>query len=217
MKYIIGIFILLTLLFSCTKFGKNITVTGRVLNPITGKGYPDVQVRLIKGTLDLPGGYKGVKSVWTDSHGRFEINHAGGVMGYAVRVNFGSDVYPLGWDINGAYNLQPLGVTKGKKQNVDYHGVPYGNMILHLRNDNCVGPNDTLQLYLDGSDLGYDDVQIGLLTELYGCIDITDAPVKFPMGQRNYHWVVTRNGVQTTHYGSVYIQPNQTTTFEIFY
>ena len=67
------VFFVIILLISCTKFGKNVTVKGRVLNPITGEGIPNVELELLRGTGGLPGGYKSVKSTKTDASGNFEI------------------------------------------------------------------------------------------------------------------------------------------------
>ncbi|MBL1281014.1 MAG: hypothetical protein COA33_012110 [Fluviicola sp.] len=44
--YIVSIILLFSL--SCTKFGKNIRVSGRVINPVTNKGIPDIEVKLLK-------------------------------------------------------------------------------------------------------------------------------------------------------------------------
>lgn len=48
---------------SCTKFGKNITIEGRVLNPITNEPISGVEVYLFKSevNLDYYGGYKSIK------------------------------------------------------------------------------------------------------------------------------------------------------------
>ncbi len=218
MSKLIFTLIIPLLFFGCTKLGKNVTVTGRVVNPITGQGFEGLEVQLQKTKNSLPGGYTSVKEVYTDSKGYFEINHLAGANSYHVMVQTTADQYRLGWLIDGNYQQNSqLGVTKGKKMNVDYHAVAYGNLIIHLKNENCLGPNDTLRLFLDGSTIGSDDVQIGLLTELYGCIDIVDQPVKFPMGERYYHWEIIRNGDTTVVYDTVFIEPNETTTFEIFY
>ncbi|WP_186280220.1 hypothetical protein [Fluviicola chungangensis] len=37
MKFLLQLFIIITIV-SCTKFGKNVTVKGRVMNPVTGQG-----------------------------------------------------------------------------------------------------------------------------------------------------------------------------------
>ena len=45
-------FILLGLILStCTKFGENIHVNGKVLNPVTGLGIPNVEIALQKRLL----------------------------------------------------------------------------------------------------------------------------------------------------------------------
>jgi len=200
-------------LFSCTKFGKNITVTGRVLNPITGEGHEGVKVVLHKGTLEIVGG-KTVKTVYTGADGRFEINHAGGVMTYSVVVQYGG--YDLGWDIDGSYNLQPLGITKGKKQNVDYHGVPYGNLITHAENINCSGPADSMQSRARYQfDSNYDS--FGYIWR-EGCYNYTSPTAsKVPMGYRYIETKVVRSGVTTYVYDTVFVTEQGTSYLDILY
>ena len=48
----------LMFLFSCTKFGKNITIKGKAINPATGEGIAGVKFSLQKGTGGWNGGYK---------------------------------------------------------------------------------------------------------------------------------------------------------------
>lgn len=38
--------LVLILFFSCTKFGKNVTLKGRVMNPVTGEGIEGAEVKL---------------------------------------------------------------------------------------------------------------------------------------------------------------------------
>ena len=64
-------------LFSCTKFGRTITVKGRVINPVTGEGIQGAKMILQRGTAGLPGGNKTVKSVYSDADGNFELNKSG--------------------------------------------------------------------------------------------------------------------------------------------
>ncbi|OFZ16692.1 MAG: hypothetical protein A3D92_03515 [Bacteroidetes bacterium RIFCSPHIGHO2_02_FULL_44_7] len=58
MKTAFGFLLLGLLLSTCTKDGKNITVQGRVYNPVTGEGISDCEIRLVKESLELPGGNK---------------------------------------------------------------------------------------------------------------------------------------------------------------
>ncbi|MDX1651105.1 MAG: hypothetical protein R3277_01350 [Brumimicrobium sp.] len=221
MRYVI--LILISFLFlgtsSCTKVGRNITVKGKVINPITGTRYPDLKVQLVKSqSLSLPGGFKEIKHTFTDENGEFELN-ATRLGKIWVQVQSGSDLYVIGWYQDGEYISDNFRTTaqKRKTMEADFHVVPYGEMILHIKNQNCQGPNDTLELYLDGSFITYTNQQ-GLLTTLTGCADAMGNPQKFPMGERYYHWVVKRDGFpDEIVYDTVFVQPNQETILEVFY
>lgn len=204
--------------FSCTKFGKNLYISGRVINPVTNQGIPNIEVELLKGKSSLPGGWTGVKSVHTDENGRFEISHLGGTSDYVTSVRAPSNLYQLGWITGSGYNLQDFGLKVGKKYNIDFHAVPYGEEVIHYNNINCIGIVDTLKQYFDGSYIPYANVQIGLYGYVTGCVDVTTNPVRFPMGERYYHWEVIRNGVvEAVIYDTIFIQPNQVNTLEIIY
>ena len=49
------------------------------MNPITGEGIPDVEMKLLKSTLGLPGGKKSVKVAKSNSEGFFEISKSLGL------------------------------------------------------------------------------------------------------------------------------------------
>ena len=86
------------ILTSCTKFGKNVTVKGRVVNPITGEGVPDIRVFMYKTTnTSLPADYKTVKEDYTDSEGSFELNKLG-LSKYYVKCDVPGDYYMIGWE-----------------------------------------------------------------------------------------------------------------------
>ncbi len=177
---------------SCTKFGKNVTVTGRVVNPITGQGFEGLEVQLQKTKNSLPGGYTSVKEVYTDSKGYFEINHLAGANSYHVMVQTTADQYRLGWLIDGNYQQNSqLGVTKGKKMNVDYHAVPYGRYSLDINNINCGGAGDTIIINQQN--------QIGSLLDidwvLTGCAGYQTVLQDIPMGYVYINWTVIRAGV----------------------
>lgn len=78
MKNLNVILILLLVSFgfsNCTKIGRNITVKGKVLNPITNEAYKGIDVRLLKSKdTDYYGGYKMIKSTISDENGAFELN-----------------------------------------------------------------------------------------------------------------------------------------------
>ena len=104
MKNLALLIILLTFL-GCTKLGKNITVKGRVLNPITGQGIEGVTLELLKGTLGLPAELKSVKEVTTDANGNFEISKLS-MRGLSLGVGNLGDRYAIGWYQDGQITLK---------------------------------------------------------------------------------------------------------------
>ncbi|MGM0478353.1 MAG: hypothetical protein ACQERC_03945 [Bacteroidota bacterium] len=218
MRNVIIIVVVLFSFPSCTKVGRNITVKGKVVNPVTNTPFEGIEVWFQRTTNQLPGGYKTIKEEITDANGEFEINatRIGGTQ--YIRLGDVKGNYRLGWYEDGEYKGTSVKkVTKGKTMEVEYHLVPYGELKIHFQNQNCQGSSDTLELYLDGSYVGFDDSQIGKLTTLTGCVDLLDDPINFPMGERYYHWVVKRGGNVQTFYDTVFLEPNQVTTLDVFY
>jgi hypothetical protein len=70
-------FILIVVLIvsaSCTKFGKNVTLKGRVMNPVTGEGIEGAEVKLYRIAGGYDSNYKTIKSATTDAFGNFELD-----------------------------------------------------------------------------------------------------------------------------------------------
>jgi len=202
------------LLYSCTKFGKNITVKGRVLNPITGEGYSGATVELIRTqNLQYEGGYKELKHTITDQNGAFEISayYAGTVW---AQVQVGG--YNLGWLYNGKY-YSMIQVTKGKVMHMDYHIVPYGKLQIRMKNISCFNNLDKVAIYFDGEYMDTKTFMKGLLYEKYGCVDVLDSPVKTTMGNKYFHWIVTKDNVTSTYYDTIFVNADQTATLNVFY
>ena len=104
---ILTLFSLLFAVIGCTKFGKNITVEGRVLNPITNEPISDITVRLIKSkNLQYYGGYKTIKETTSDINGNFELS-AGRTGGVWIVADFNyQNYYELGWDYSEKHHSQ---------------------------------------------------------------------------------------------------------------
>jgi len=211
--YIVSILLSL----SCTKLGKNIYVSGRVVNPVTNKGIPNIEVELLKPskTLALSSGFTGVKSVYTDSDGRFEISRLGGVKSYTIAVRLPVDMYSIGWLTDLGYNLQDLGVKKGKKMNVDYHAVPYGELNSHVENINCAGVTDSMQLRKKYQFSDWDSYWSPYKIGCYNNTSIT--PTIFPMGYYYSETKVTRAGITTYIYDTVFVSENGISFLEVLY
>ena len=218
MKQIVFFTLFIFLFGGCTKFGKNVTIKGRVLNPITGEGIEGAEIWLQKTTLGLPGGLKTVKKVTSSADGSFELNKFG-LVGYSAICVVG-DRYRLGWTQDGGASFTgnfTLDVKKGKVMHADYYAVPYGNLQIHFKNISCFDSNDKVKLYFDGGKYDGFTFSSGLLIELNGCIDILDSPVKTTIGTKYFHWEVTKNNIISNYSGSIVINENQTSSLNVFY
>ena len=196
--------------FSCTKFGKNITVNGKVINPITGQGLPNLEVSLQRSKLfGFPSsGVKTLKTTTTNSEGYFNIdalNHSH--YDYVVRVNTGG-LYDLGWYHDGEYKgTDTYGVDVGKVTNVDFHAVPYGKLKSNVNNISCEGPTDTLNIYFKYRlKINNPIFQPG---EIYGCFTNSSTSSSIPMGFYDVTWTVTKPSTGTnTFTGEVFVPEN---------
>ena len=217
LKLIFGLSLLL-MLSTCTKFGKNVTVKGRVLNPITGEGIAGEEVWLMRTEyFQLPGGGKIIKKATTDANGNFELSKFT-LSHPTFQVNLSGKYYGIGWWKGNEYAaFQELAAKIGKTMKMEYHAVPYGTMQIYYKNSACFDSNDQLKLYFDGGK--YDNYMLnpGLFTTLDGCIDVLSSVIKGTMGEKYFHWEVTKNGITNTYYDTIFINENQNTILNVVY
>ena len=207
------------LLSTCTKDGKNITVQGRVLNPVTGEGIPNARIELLKETSGSPGnsgGYKEVEVVYSDANGSFELNHTSWFP-RLVACYPNENIYEnMGWAEDGVFlDKYYEKVNLGRFTNLDYWAVPYGALNGHFKSDNCEGTSDIMQfrvkLQLE-SDYG------PWSSERAGCYELSTAsPAEVPMGYRYYETRVIRPSGTTYVYDTVFVTQNGTSFVEILY
>jgi hypothetical protein len=218
MRRNVFLFLLFALVFSCTKFGKNVTIKGKVLNPITGEGIPNVEVELLKTTAGLPGGNKGIKSTYTDANGNFEISK-GGLGSYWLACRVSGDYYEIGWIENGinvTSSTGNLNVKKGKTMHVDFHAVPYGKLQIKIKNQSCFDSNDELKIFRTHSILNfYDNVPNPAVYS--GCIDQVGNMNPAPMGWYKYSGTVTKNGSTSLIKDSIFLNEGESKVWEILY
>ncbi|MFA5574390.1 MAG: hypothetical protein WC994_04980, partial [Brumimicrobium sp.] len=201
-------------------------IEGKVLNPITQEGIEGVELWLLKpgSPFEYYGGYKRVETVFTDANGNFKVD-VKSASAEILRVgNMHGAYYKIGWYEDGAQLPSDLPVQQGKNMKADFYAVPYGKLQINIKNINCEGPTDSLDVFFDGSTVlalsGNQDAnnQIGsiLIDPITGCWD--NSNVLFTqMGERYYHWTVPRSGVSQTFYDTVFVLPNQTTALNVFY
>jgi hypothetical protein len=192
---------------SCTKFGKNITIEGRVENPITGEGISGAEIWLLKTTMGLPGADKEIKTAISDANGNFELNK---FSFRADKIRMGDahgDYYTIGWHKDGEYvsTNSTLEIKKGKKLYVDFHMVPYGEYRIRINNINCQGINDTIIINQTNQFNNF----LGLDWTLKGCSGYTTAWDKVPMGTIHTKYTVIRGGISNTYEEDFVVEPNQ--------
>ncbi len=209
------IVIVLITLASCTKIGRNITVKGKVINPITGQGISGVEIKLLRSqNLQYNGGYKAIKKVISDENGNFEINAMRLGPIYLIPGEIGQN-YSLGFNYEGHYYSMKK-VDKGKVMHVDYHLVPYGEIKINIHNVNCSGANDTM--YFRHKWLLEDDGIDIWSTPRVGCYSFNSTdPYKLPMGTYFYETKVIRSGVTNYVYDTVTINETGVVTLNIDY
>ena len=200
---------------SCTKIGKNITVKGRVLNPITGVGISGVEIKLLRSqNLQYNGGYKAIKKVVSDENGNYEINATRLGPIYLIPGEIGQN-YSLGFSYEGQYYSMKK-VDKGKVMHIDYHLVPYGKLQINIKNTNCFDQNDQLRIFRSHSIPGfYDNVPNPAIYT--GCVDQQGNLNQAPMGWYKYNGTITKNGVETTIRDSIYLDAETTRIWNIYY
>ncbi|MCC6701508.1 MAG: hypothetical protein IT221_08290 [Fluviicola sp.] len=205
------------ILTSCTKFGRTHTAKGRVMNPITGEGIPDVEMKLLKSTLGLPGGKKSVKETTSNSDGFFEISKSG-LNVYYLQCNTSADYYELGWFENGqqiSTAATDYKLKMGKTLHADFYAVPYGELKISLHNVNCQGSNDSLIYKRNYT--SFNGISVFQPFTFTGCYDNDGAYAKVPSGSYSIEWTVIRNGVSNSFSNILNVPGNGQAEFNIDY
>src|SRR3989338_4754376 len=214
-KYCIKLLLIMGLVTSCTKDGKNITVQGRVYNPVTGEGISDCEIRLVKESLELPGGNKTVLTVYPDANGYFELNHTSISALYVCCFFYNEKYAEIGWIQDGQNNGSSLvPVKRGKFTYLDCQAVTYSMVSTYIENINCAGPADQMQFRFKTQ---FDDDYLYWSPIYTGCYSNTFVTQKMSVGWRYYETMVTRSGVTTYVYDTVFVTENGITNVEILY
>ncbi|HRO76468.1 MAG TPA: hypothetical protein PLP27_10005 [Crocinitomicaceae bacterium] len=209
LKLVMAIMIAITLV-TCTKFGKNITVKGRVINPITNEPISGITVFMHQSWKS-----KTIKKMVTGQDGEFELSatHLGHVWAGTNYANY-QDYYDLGWDYQNKYYSE-IKVNKGKTMNVDYHLVPYGEIKTPIHNINCGGGNDTL--IFKRTNITFPHLSVFQPFTLTGCYNNEGAYAEVPSGDYKIEWTVIRNGVSNTYSHILTVPGNGQASYNIEY
>ena len=210
-------FFTLAVIVSCTKFRKNVTLKGRVINPVTGEGIKGAEVKLYRIAGGYDSNYKTIKSANTDASGNFELDKYTWAKPVA-RCEVG-EMYKLGWTKDDGQTFIDnfeLDVKMGKVTNADFYAVPYGNLQINIHNTSCFDSNDELKIFRTHSIEGfYDNVPNPAI--YMGCVNQTGNMNKAPMGWYKYNGTVTKNGIVTSKRDSIYLNESETKIWNINY
>src|SRR5690554_6734932 len=192
MKKLLLFILAAIVLISCSS---DLTLKGRVLNPVTNQGIEGFTIAVSADTWELPGGAKPVGQTTSGADGSFVLEFKRS--GYDFSV-YKEGYYSIGWYQNGEILPGQLPVKdKGKNMKADFYAVPYGEIKTSVHNINCSGPTDTLifkRIYQH--DPNNSVFQPFTFT---GCYDNDGAFAKVPSGDYKLEWTVIRSGVSNTY------------------
>ena len=217
MKYLI-IIISFIFLLSCTKSGKNVTLKGRVLNPITGDGIAGAEIWLQKTAGGYNGGWKTVKKAVSNGDGNFVLEKIGFAGYAAVAGAFQGEYFELGWtqDQGATYTGNFKIWTKiGKTMHADYYALQYGEIKISFHNINCGGSNDTFIFNRTYHSLP--NVSVFQPMTFTGCVDNDGAFAKVPNGDYLIEWTVIKSGISNSYSHIMTVPPNGQASFNIDY
>ena len=202
---------------SCTKLGKNVTIEGRVMNPITGEGIAGIELELLRTTSGLPGGYKSVKSTNSNSDGSYEISK-GGLAGYWLACRVPAEYYQIGWVQDGSNVTTSTGnltVKKGKKMHADFYAVSYGEIKTSIHNVNCQGATDIVIFKREYS--SFSNISVFQDFIYSGCYNNEGSFAKVPSGNYKLEWTVIRGGQSNVYSHILFVPPNGQGSYNIEY
>jgi hypothetical protein len=221
MKKIVVFLGLILSVLGCTKVGKNVSVSGRVVNPITGEAISGMKLELRRDALASPGtpntDVKVIEESTTDENGYFEINKLASRKP-RLRVVLGETAYlRIGWYVDNAYTGDELDlpVKKGNRVEADYHMVPYGQLKISLHNVNCAGTNDTL-IY-NRTYISFEGIEVFQPFVLTGCYNTEGAFAQVPSGNYLVEWTVIRSGVSNSYSHVIAVPGNGQAEYNIDY
>ncbi len=145
MKYLSFLAFIFLLLTSCSNESKQIYITGRVLNPVTGQGI-NCGIKLYQ---EKSGKKYSIESVRTDSDGYFFIaKNTLRKRNLVLTYEDAGVLYPVGWTTNdGATysdktNFKDINING--KTSVNLHMIDKRTFYYKFVNVNCGGPTDSL-------------------------------------------------------------------------
>ena len=208
---IVCVLISVFLIFSCTK-EKSILVTAT--NPSTGEPFANLNGVLIERNFNTSGQSNGVGvevlHFQTDANGQAMITY-----------NFNKKrYYEVYLSPPSNYCYASDGFKKVFSENdqnveqVDYQFYPCTRIKFRVLNSNCFDNNDLL-IFFRNHESGH---EIYYPTNFAGCANyLTSSWAQVPMGTWYFSWEVTKNNVTTVHHDTIFLNEEDTLTYNLIY
>lgn len=213
MKFFLNIILLSLLLFSC---GKKTTITGRIINPVTGIGIGNIEIEVLKEKVNpIPGsmdgtGSKLIETTTTDSEGYYAIEiRKSSSRNYYLSVIYDENKY------TSTESTSVLIASKTKNQTFNFGLTPYGFIKQDIHNINCFDSNDQMRYKRSNTSINLTSTYS---TTFEGCFDFSSTEYfKYPMGWVKYEVETTKNGINSTLIDSFYLSENEYKNYSIDY
>lgn len=208
MKKLILFTLTIFLLIAC---GKEKTIVGRVYNPVTSAGIPNMEVRLLRSKTGMPGsvdgsGKKLLETTTTDANGNYSFTYRQrSSKGYSLSFIYDHDAY---------YDNITTGTPGISHVSVyDLQLIPFGYLSRNIKNTVCFDASDVfngVSTYRHLPELSGNVIYNGCF-EHYG----NSNPA--PMGWYVIIGTVTKNSITTPFADSIYVTAGGFHTWNIEY
>lgn len=206
---IIGFFLLLLFFTSCKK---QITVSGRVYNPNSGEGIPNIKMYIWKTGGGIPGGEKTLFRTYTDENGYYSFSEKKMGATY-LSVVLGDDYKHLTWVVNGEEKGGTFQqIVKGKNMVIDVKAAGMGKVVFDYQAINCEGETDMISRRVKYEK--EDWIPSGTFS---GCFAYLSDTVEMPEGTYQYELTIQRPSGNKVLLYSFFNSLQNIDTFKIHY
>lgn len=219
-KYLIFLCAALLLLAGCDKIGKT-TVSGKVINAVTGKPIPNVKIQMVKsvsgpGFVSFGRDSKVLYNGITDSDGAFyaEFHESGQKQGEPFCYITGSSFDTIQFFPSSEKRMtnDQAPIKFHQDNDVTLRVAPMAYLALGIHNVNYVDDKDSLHYSMVNRAINWG---VGYYGTKLGNYHNDGGKIEIPMGWIHFDWDVTRNGVTSYHHDSVWCKAGALTLYQI--
>jgi len=225
MKNLIFLCTAVLLVAACDKIGKT-TVSGKVINAVTGKPIPNVKIQMEKrvpgpGVVSFGSGAEVFYHGNTDSDGEFyaEFNESGRSNSeptcYITSSYFDTLKFYTSATEWGTNDQAPIKFHQDN--DVTLRVAPMAYLALGIHNVNYVDDKDSIVIRGYNYAINWGPQPTDIPLSFTGNAQINGGSQDIPMGWLHLKWDVTRQGVTTYHHDSIWCKAGALTLYQINY